>query len=407
MKRKSVTPFFWPPSLLLRQTASAVYMGGLVGWKKMGQWFVQSGLKSVPVAAGAYGMGCIGFPAHPVWEVTSACNLSCIHCHASSGRPAPDDLDTEEGMRLMREIASVKDFRMLVLTGGEPLVRKDLFELLTYGKSLGLNLVLATNGTLITEEVAHRLRQSGVVGVAVSIDAADREIHNFMRNSPKAFDLALSGISNARKAGLAIQINYTANKHNIDNLPETIQLAEDLKADIMLVYQLVAVGRGQDVKSSALEIDDNRRLSATIKKCQKNCQTIIEPVAGPQYWPFLVKKNGGSESDISFRLAKRLFHGCTAGRGFVYVKANGDVWPCPFVEVSTGNVKQASFKDIWETSDVFLKLRDRKTLKGECGQCKYHEMCGGCRGRAWAETGDYLAEDSLCFIREGQDRSMR
>jgi radical SAM protein with 4Fe4S-binding SPASM domain len=399
-RQKSVLPFFWPPSLLVRQSASALYMGTLVGWRKMGQWFVRSGFKSVPVAAGAYGMGCIGFPAHPVWEVTSACNLSCIHCHASSGKPAPDELNTEEGLRLMREIASVKEFRMLVFTGGEPLVRRDVFDLLAYGKSLGLKLVIATNGTLITEEVAFRLRRNGVVGVAVSLDAADPKIHNFMRNNPKAFDLALAGIANARKAGLAIQINCTANKHNIDNLKETIGLAERLGADIMLVYQLVTVGRGQDVKTSALEIEDNRRLSATIKECQKDCRTIIEPVAGPQYWPYLVKKNGRSEGRAALGLAGHLFHGCTAGRGLVYVKANGDVWPCPFVEVNTGNVREASFRQIWDTSEVFLKLRDRKALKGECGKCRYQEMCGGCRGRAWAETGDYLAEDSLCFIRE-------
>jgi radical SAM protein with 4Fe4S-binding SPASM domain len=344
-------------------------------------------------------MGCIGFPAHPVWEVTQGCNLACIHCHASSGDAGPEELTTEEGFKLLEEIASVDAFRMLVLTGGEPLVRKDLFELLRYAGALGLKLVIATNGTLITDKVARRLKEAGVVGVAISLDAADPAVHNFIRDNENAFDRAMRGIEAARKAGLVLQLNYTATKYNIGQLEDTIDLVNSLGGDIMLAYQLVAVGRGQEVKTSALAIGENRELSALIRRKQRGSRTIIEPVAGPQYWPYLMEHHG-KPGRLKMALGKTFFHGCAAGRGFVYVKANGDVWPCPFVEVSAGNVRRASFVDLWKTSDIFVNLRNRATLKGRCGECQYHEMCGGCRGRAWATTDDYLAEDPLCFINQ-------
>lgn len=394
---KKVLPYFWPPSLILRQMGSVLYFGYLIKWRKLPLWFLKSSFKTLPVAAGAYGMGCIGFPAHPAWEVTTACNLGCIHCHASSGKPHPDELTTEEGFRLLDEIASVKEFRMLVLTGGEPLVRKDIFELMNYGKKLGLRFAVATNGTLITEGIAYRLKESGVVGVAISLDCADPKVHNFIRNHPQAYELALQGIAKAKKAGLALQINFTATKYNTDCLEDTIEMVDKLGADIMLTYQLVSVGRGQDVKEFALGKWENQKLLSSIAGKQKLSRTIIEPVAAPQYWPYLLNGKDG----LGLKIAKTLFHGCTAGRGFVYIRANGDVWPCEFVGVSAGNVKDIPFSQIWQESEVFQKLRRRGNLKGSCRDCEFNQICGGCRGRAWALTGDYLAEDPSCFIKDG------
>ncbi len=204
-----VLPFFWPPSLLLRQVGSLFCYGYLTKWNKLFLWLVKSGFKTLPVCSGAYGMGCIGFPAHPVWEITLACNLKCIHCHASSGKPHDDELSTEQGLRLLEEIASIREFRMLVLTGGEPLIRKDIFEILEYGKKLGLKFVIATNACLITEEIALRLKENNVAGVAISLDSYDSKIHNFIRGNLNAFNLAIRGIKNAKKAGLVIQINFT------------------------------------------------------------------------------------------------------------------------------------------------------------------------------------------------------
>ncbi len=390
-----VKPFFIPPTLVMRQLGSALYYAHLVRWKKVSGWLLKSGFKTLPVAAGAYGMGCIGFPAHPVWEVTLACNLRCIHCHAASGKPSPDELTTEEGYKLLEEIARIQEFRMLVITGGEPLVRKDIFDLLSYGKKLGFNYVMATNATLITQEIAHRLRENNVRGVAVSIDSYRSEVHNFIRRNPKALELAVRGIKNAKDAGLVVQVNFTAMGYNIEDLEGTIDFADSLGADIMLVYQLVPVGRGREIKDATLHRQKMKELSDKLIRKQRDVRTIIEPVAMPQFWTYLVKNNGKDEPDF---FSRTFFHGCTAGRGLVYIKANGDVWPCPFVAVNAGNVREKPFDEIWRHSEVFQKLRNRDNLKGKCGTCKFREICGGCRGRAFALTGDYLAEDPYCFI---------
>jgi radical SAM protein with 4Fe4S-binding SPASM domain len=345
-------------------------------------------------------MGCIGYPGHPVWEVTGACNLRCIHCHATSGRAAPDELTTDEGKKLIDMLAATGEFRTLIYTGGEPLVRPDIFTLLQYSRDAGLANILATNGTLIDEEMAFKLKDHGVVCNAISIDAADRATHDSIRNKPGAFDLALRAIAATKKAGILLQINTTAMEYNMPHLPDLIDFADDCGAGIMLMYQLVAVGRGEKIEKATLKKSANKYLSELISAKQKNAKTIIEPVAGPQYWPYLLEKKGIRGGPL-LKLAGKLFHGCAAGRGFVYIKANGDVWPCPFVEVNAGNIRNRSFNKIYREAPVFQHLRQREELlKGVCGECSYKTVCGGCRGRALAYSGDYLAEDPRCFLRE-------
>jgi len=296
-------------------------------------------------------------------------------------------------------LAEEDEFRTLVFTGGEPLVRPDIFELLAHAKKAGLKNIIATNGTLIDEEMAFKLKENGVVCNAISLDAASPAIHDKIRNRPGAFDLAMRAIEATRKAGILLQINTTAMEYNLPELPKLIQLADSLGAGIMLMYQLVAVGRGEKIERATLKKSANRNLSEIIRKEQKSARTIVEPVAGPQYWPYLLSQKG-IENGFFLKVAGKVFHGCAAGRGFVYVKANGDVWPCPFVEVSGGNIRHQSFHEIYHHSQVFRDLRRREeTLKGLCGECNYKTVCGGCRGRAHAYTGDYLAEDPRCFIR--------
>jgi len=290
-------------------------------------------------------------------------------------------------------IASVSEFRTLIYTGGEPLVRPDIFELLRHSQKAGLANIIATNGTLINEEMAFKLKDHGVVCNAISIDAANPDTHDMVRNKPGAFDLALRAIEATKKAGILLQINTTAMEYNIPDLPELIDFVDNCGAGITLMYQLVAVGRGEKIEKATLKKAANQYLSELIALKQKTAHTIIEPVAGPQYWPHLLEKNGIRDG-LMLKLAGKVFHGCAAGRGFVYVKANGDVWPCPFVEVNAGNVRKTDFKDIYYESDVFRNLRNwEKLLKGVCGECNYKTVCGGCRGRALAYSGDYLAED--------------
>lgn len=396
-----VKSFYNPPTLLLKQLGSVLLMTYLNSWKKFFAWGFRHSIKSIPVSNGALGMGCIGYPGHPVWEITSACNLGCIHCHAASGNPLSNELSTDEGKKLIDQIAQMENFRTLIYTGGEPLVRPDIFELLNYSKRAGLANIIATNGTLIDEEMAWKLKECGVVCNAISIDATDPNIHNFVRNKQGAFELAMRAIEATKKAGILLQINTTAMEYNMANLEELVDFVDLQNCGIMLMYQLVAVGRGEKIKDAALKTTSNQKLIELITRKQKNVKTIIEPVAGPQYWPYMLEQKNLHKSRIGLKLAKKVFHGCAAGRDFLYIKANGDVWPCPFVEVSAGNVREKDIKSIYKESVVFKNLRNRESsLKGLCGECDYKSICGGCRGRAWAYNGDYLSEDPSCFIRE-------
>ncbi len=402
--RKKVRPFYSPPALLARQLGSVLLMGWLNRWTKLPQWLFTEGFKSIPVSNGAFGMGCIGYPGHPVWEVTSSCNLNCIHCHAEP-KIRNDELTTDEGKRLIDQIAGLDEFRTLVYSGGEPLVRPDIFELLDHSRKAGLANIIATNGTLIDEETAFKLKDHGVVCNAISIDAPRPDVHNRIRNRKGAFDLALRALEATRKAGILLQINTTAMEYNLPYLSGLIDFVNREKAGIMLMYQLVAVGKGEKIEEATLQKNANQELIRLISEKQIGSRTIIEPVAGPQYWPYLLEKNG-IDGGLGLKLAEQVFHGCAAARHFVYIKYNGEVWPCPFVEVSGGNVKDRSFAVIYGKSEVFVNLRNREqTLKGSCGKCDYKKICGGCRGRAHAYTGDYLQEDPRCFLKKTADRS--
>ena len=405
--KRKVMPFWWPPTLILRQAASALYVGALSGWRRLPGWFLRYGFQCLPGAAGSLGMGCIGFPAHPVWEMTSACNLHCIHCHASGGKPSAGELTTAEARCLLDQLAEVRAFRMLAFTGGEPLLRSDLLDLLAYAQALGFTNTMATNATLVDDALARRLRACGVVIAAVSLDGLDAATHDYVRNQPGAFEAALRGMRALRQAGILLHINITAMEYNVDQLEPLMDLVDQLGAGILLMYQLVPVGRGRGIEQAALDLGANEKLIRFMAQAQRDSRAILEPVAGPQYWPFLLQRAGIRGGPL-LRLAETVFHGCSAGRGFVYIKPDGDVWPCPFVEVRCGNVRQVPFPAIWSDSPVFRALRERQDrLQGRCGECPYRRLCGGCRGRAWATTGDYLAEDPSCFIHAAHEDQAR
>lgn len=395
--KRIVKRFYNPPGLLFRQAFSAFYLAYVSGWRRLPFWLLRLN-KTLPVAAGAVGMGCIGYPNHPVWEITTACNLRCRHCHASGGRRSPDELTTSEGKCLLLELAGIDAFRMIVFTGGEPLVRPDIFELAEYASRLGLVPVIATNATLIDRQVARDLRRAGVACLAISLDAADPVLHNFIRNREDAFALAVRGIEACRAAGMALQINITAMADNREQIPAVYQLADRYRAEVVLTYQLVPVGRGAEIGERELNRQANRTLMETIARHQRRAYPVIEPVAGPQYWPYLVEKKGNG---LARKLAPLAFKGCVAGTGLCYIKPDGDVWACPFLPVKAGNVREQPMAAIWKDAPLFRELREReKTLKGQCGSCSYNRICGGCRGRAYAHSGDYLAEDPSCFLRK-------
>jgi radical SAM protein with 4Fe4S-binding SPASM domain len=284
---------------------------------------------------------------------------------------------------------------MLVFTGGEPLVRPDIDELLHCSKRHGLVKVILANGTLIDRKRAAELKKLGVKGIAVSFDSTDENVHNYIRSNPNAFDLALRAIDACKQSGIAVQLNYTAMNENLSTLEEVVRFCHKIRADIMLCYQLVPMGRGQEIVDSTLFPLQNEQLIKTLRKLQRDSVTIVEPVVAPQYWPCLLKRDNSDAKSVA---CSTLFHGCAAGWGLVYVKPNGDVWPCPFVPIHGGNVREVPLSRIWKHGDVFRMLRDRNQLKGKCGTCENRYICGGCRGKAYAGGGDPLGEDPTWHI---------
>ena len=393
---KRVRPFYSPPTLVLRQAASALYFGFLIGWKKLPHWLVK-GPRTLPTAAGAIGMGCIGFPVHPVWEVTNACNLRCRQCHASSGKPLPNELTTEEGKKLLDDIAGISEFRMLALGGGEPLVRPDIFELVAYARSLGLEISIATNGTLLTLEMAKEFKKMGVANIAVGINANDESVHEQITRVPGSFEKTRQAIYATKEVGMNLQFNTTVMKENREAIPGLLDLASEVDAQIVLLYQLVPEGRGEE----AMELSrrEYRALTEMVAEKQKVNRAIIEPTCSPQYWAYLMKRRGDKPPALEMKLARTLFKGCVAGSGLCYIKPDGEIWPCPFVPLSGGNVREQPLREIWYESELFQSLKDRGRLTGEmCSQCRFKYICGGCRGRAYAHSGDYLGDDPLCFL---------
>jgi len=394
-----VKPFYQPPSLLTRQLKSALLVRKLTGWNMLPWWTTQAG-KVFRISAGCQGLGCFGYRVHPVWEVTSRCNLECEHCHARGGTSSsPDELTTEEGKTLVIDrMAEVSDFKSLIFSGGEPLVREDLFELITHAKKRGFYPIIATNATMITPSVARELKKAGTLGIAASIDSTQDEVHDAFRKKQGALALAKQGIANAAAEGMYIQINITASQVNKNEIPKIIQFADDLRAHVILLYQFIPTGRGTENAQFELTKEEFREEILQAGNQQKNLHPVIAPVGLPEYWALHnVLKNKGRRSDV--------LRGCICGNGMFYIKPNGDVWPCAFVPVSGGNLRKKSPLEIWSSSETFIKLRERSNLKGICHDCSQREMCGGCRARAYANTGDLFAEDPMCCLAPQERRS--
>lgn len=388
--KRMVKPFYIPPDLLMKQVSSILVFRQTTRWQGLPLW-TKNLSNLFKVAAGATGIGCFGFPTHPVYEITPRCNLRCKHCHVRAGEGIFDELNTEDAKRVIKSLAEVPEFRMLVFTGGEPLVRKDVYELLSYARDLGFGTVVATNATLIDNREAKLLKRSGVMGIAASIDSVDPNKHDSFRCQEETFERAVEGIENARREDLYIQINIAISRYNLNELEELLLLADSIPAHVVLLYQLVPVGRGGEIWNTILKPEEFSWVMEKTHSIQGRIRPVVVPVALPGYFAYLTMKHG-----LSPRTASRFFKGCIAGRGMYYVKSNGDVWPCAFVAVKAGNILETSALDIWSNSETFLKLRDRRNLKGPCGSCRYNEVCGGCRGRAYAYSNDLFASDPDC-----------
>ncbi len=381
-RRKKVKPFYNPPHLVLKQAVTVMLYALLTGWNKKAflQWAVQ--LKNlIHAGAGAKQICCFGLSPHVVWEMTDRCNLKCIHCHAFGGEEASyDELTKEEGMALIDQIASL-DIRSFVFTGGEPLLREDLFELIAYAKSTGFTVFIATNGTLITKEVAKLLREFDV-GVVIGLDGMNPEIHDSIRGVKGAFDAVIEGIENCIAENLYLHLNIVAAMRNFDEIERIIDYGDKIGVYSYFIYNFVPFGRGEEIRDYALGNDDFKTLLDLILKKQREVKAIIIPVASPEYWAYVLQSRGiHSRKLINF--LGRFFGGCLAGKGMMYIKPNGDIWACPFLSVPAGNVRKEGLDRIWENLETFGY--DNANRDNECDGCEYEPVCGGCKTRMRSE----------------------
>jgi len=390
------------------------------------------------------------------WEVTKGCNLRCIHCRATATElSSPTDLPTRTALNIIDQIAAAAN-PILVLSGGEPLYRSDIFQLARYATDKGLRVALATNGTLVTKDVARMIVDAGVRRVSISLDGADALTHDSFRGIPGAFEAAVRGLQNLKALGMSVQINMTIARHNAHQLPDVLQLARNLGADALHTFLLVPVGCGVDIAAEQMVPPEEyermlnwfydqslaggielkatcaphyfrvaRQRRAADRRAAEQLASIapvqtpkvpdrssIGPTdmtmpgstgiaLKPQGIGQPVGHPGGHPSDLN-----AMTKGCLAGTGVCFISHEGEVYPCGYLPVIAGDLRKQTFADIWENSTVFHELRDTSGLKGKCGCCEFRNVCMGCRARAYAATGDFMDEEPFC-VYQPRTQSLR
>ncbi len=319
------------------------------------------------------------------WMTTNRCNLRCAHCYQDAEEATDAELTTEEGMRLIDQIAEA-GFKVMIFSGGEPLMRPDIYDLVAHAASKGLRPVFGTNGTLITPEVARRLKEAGACAMGISVDSLDPAKHDRFRGLENAFELTCAGIEACKEAALPFQLHTTVVDWNRDEVCAITDFAVERGAMAHYIFFLIPVGRGKFIKETALEVEENERLLQDIMRKSAGVPIDVKPTCAPQF------TRVAKQLDVPTRFDR----GCLAGLTYCVIGSEGIVRPCAYMTEEAGDVRAQSFADIWRTSPVFERLRTR-AYSGACGTCDYAEGCGGCRARAgYYHDGDIMAQDDYC-----------
>ncbi len=314
--------------------------------------------------------------------------MFCDHCYRDAGAKLDDELSTDEARKLIREIKQA-GFKIMIFSGGESVMRPDIFDLGSYATEVGLRAVLGTNGTLITEEVAKKLKESGFMAAGVSLDSLDAKKNDEFRKLENAHDLAIQGMINLKKAGLPFQIHTTVMDWNVGELEAITDFAIEIGAMAHHVFFLVPTGRGAKIEEEALRKVEYERTIARLMKKQTEVDIEIKPTCAPQFIRIAKQKN------IPIRFSR----GCLAGISYCIISPKGNVQPCAYLDIPVGNVREKPFDEIWRESEMFKELRTME-YDGKCGICEYKDSCGGCRARAYYYSGgDYMAEDNWCLYK--------
>ncbi len=341
------------------------------------------------------------------WEITRTCNLYCAHCRASAGRRIYDDeLSTAECLALIDGILEVGR-PILILSGGEPLLREDFFTLARYAVSKGLRVVVGSNGTGVTTEVAIEMKQVPISRLAISLDFPTPSLQDNFRGLPGAFHAAVKGIENAIRVGVEVQVNSTITTRNVEYLEQLLNLALELKAVAFHPFLLVPTGRGKELEGEGLPGEEYERVLHWIyeKQAEMGGRISMKPTCAPHYMRVARQRGGASTPGGDGGGMNRVTRGCLVGSGFCFISHRGEVQGCGYLDRVAGNVREQSFSQVWWHSPLFQELRDVDRLGGKCGFCEFKNVCGGCRARAYEATGDYLAEEPYCVYEPRKGRA--
>jgi heme b synthase len=332
------------------------------------------------------------------WEITRSCNLACRHCRAEAHEaPYPDELSTGEAKALIDTFPQTGS-PIIIFTGGEPLLRGDIFELVRYATDKGLRSVMAPNGTLITPENARKMVDAGVQRCSISLDGPTAELHDDFRGVPGAFARSLAGIGYLKEAGVPFQVNTTVTRQNLGHFREIFDLAQSLGAAAWHIFLLVPTGRGDAIREEIINASEYEEVLNWFYDFRKTTDMHLKATCAPHYYRIMrqrARQEGVPVNQENFGL-DAMTRGCLGGIGFCFISHTGSVQPCGFLELECGHVRKQPFPEIWAASEQFRRLRTPSCYKGKCGICEYHRVCGGCRARALTMGGDYLGEEPLC-----------
>ncbi len=335
-----------------------------------------------------------------IWELTQACDLACVHCRACAiENRNPLELTTEEGLRLLAEVRSFGD-PLMVFTGGDPLKRPDLFPLLERSVQLGLRTTVTPSATpLLTAEAVERFQKCGVARMAISLDGPDAVSHDGFRRVEGSFDRTIQALQHAQAIGLPTQVNTTVTRHNMHRLAGISAIVERFGSKLWSVFFLIATGRAS--ASQDLTAEEYEQVFEFLYRTSKAAGFDIKTTEAQHYRRYVAQRRkaegeSGSRPSAAPEVIQRQA-GINDGKGFLFVSHIGDIYPSGFLPIAAGNVRRDSLKAVYRNSPLFRTLRDSDNLGGKCFDCEYRNLCGGSRSRAFALTGDFLAEEPRCI----------
>ncbi len=337
-------------------------------------------------------------PMLVIWEATQACDLACVHCRASAqSERNPHELTTEQGYRLLDEIRSFGE-PLMVFTGGDPLKRPDLYDLIRYAVKIGLRTNVTPSATpLLTPQAIERFKEAGISRMAISLDGPDAQSHDDFRGIPGTFERAMMALRHARDIGLDTQLQTTITRRNMGRLPAMAEIAKEVRTRMWSLFFLIVTGRA--LENDDLEAAEYEKVFEFMYELSKTAPFGVKTTEAMHYRRYVAQRiraeHGATENENAKGVAWRTA-GVSDGKGFVFVSHQGDIFPSGFLPVSGGNVLRDSLTDVYRNSSLFRTLRDTSQREGKCGICEYQKVCGGSRSRAYALTGDYLAEDPRC-----------